>query len=174
MRKELEYENPLKYDLRNEKNPNHKNVYRLVINDEHLSHTLESLGVVDKKSLILTFPEFLRPDLIRHFVRGYFDGDGCVSYDYKYNKIRTNLVGTLEFVSAISNIMNAMFIKNYIHHPKQSCNSNTYVLATSANVSSYKFLSWIYQDCDMKMDRKYQRYLDFSKKYLQPDEIFVA
>jgi intein/homing endonuclease len=39
--------------------------------------------------------------LVRHFVRGYFDGDGCVSYrlqlDKRYNELRQFL--TVRFIS---------------------------------------------------------------------------
>lgn len=166
IRKELEYEHPLCHDLLHEKNPNHKNQYRLVINDEHISQQLEALGVVNNKSLILSFPTFLRSDLIRHFVRGYFDGDGCVYYDKKRNKCTTQTVGTYDVCSKISSIMTALFINNNIRQPKQSIGKNTYIVSTSANVSSYKFLSWLYQDCELKMKRKYETYLYFCEKYL--------
>lgn len=39
---------------------------------------LTNLGCFRNKSLTCTFPTFLNASLIRHFIRGYFDGDGCV------------------------------------------------------------------------------------------------
>lgn len=51
------------------------------------------------KSKVLKFPE-VPDDLVRHFIRGYFDGDGCVSYrlqlDKRYNKLRQFL--TIRFI----------------------------------------------------------------------------
>ena len=167
VRLELEYEGPLRFDPLHEKNPNHQNQYVLAITDNYMCKQLKKIGVVERKSLILQFPDFLRPDLIRHFVRGYFDGDGCVYYDVKRNKCTTNIVGTLEFCTGVSNIMSAMFIKNNIYKPRND-EKNTYVLQTSANLSSYKFLSWIYRDCDIKMRRKYESYLSFCEKYQEP------
>ncbi len=35
-------------------------------------------GCVPNKSLILEFPKTVPSDLIHHFIRGYFDGDGSV------------------------------------------------------------------------------------------------
>ena len=56
--------------------------------NKHLWQTLNKYGCTPNKSLTLKFPNeniFKSKDLIRHFVRGYFDGDGCISYNkYKY------------------------------------------------------------------------------------------
>lgn len=168
VKQELEYEGPLRLIPLHDKKDSYKNQYMLAITDEHLCAQLKKIGVKEKKSLSLTFPSFLRPDLIRHFVRGYFDGDGCLSYDYKRNKMHTCLAGTSEFLDRVSKLLDAMFIKHNIVHPKQCKDNNTYTLWTAANLSSYKFLSWMYRDCDMKLDRKYQRYLEFCEKYKNP------
>lgn len=168
VRQELEYEGELRFVPLHEQNNRYMNQYTLVITDEYMCEQLKKIGVVQRKSLILKFPTFLRPDLIRHFVRGYFDGDGCLSYDTSRNKEHTGVCGTFEFISSLSNILKSMFVNNHIYHPKQSGDSNTFVLETIGNLSSYKFLSWMYQDCDMKMDRKYQRYLDFCERYTNP------
>lgn len=87
IKNELEYTGSLRLSRLNDKNINYKNQYILCINDEYLSARLADLGVVNAKSLKLTFPEFLNQDLLRHFVRGYFDGDGCVYYDEKTKKV---------------------------------------------------------------------------------------
>lgn len=168
VRQEIEYDHPLIFDERSKQNPNYQNQYRLVINDEHMSHRLYELGVVDNKSLIIQFPRFLRPDLLRHFVRGYFDGDGCIAIDTKHHKTRTCTTGTYDFVNCLSQILLSMFIKNNIQHPKQSLDHNTYNLVTSANQSSYNFLSWIYKDSKIKMERKYKKYIDFCSWYNNP------
>lgn len=39
---------------------------------------LTKLGAFRNKSLTLKFPDFLDCKLMNHFIRGYFDGDGCV------------------------------------------------------------------------------------------------
>lgn len=165
VRQELEYEGSLRLSPLHDKNPNYKNHYILSIVDIHLCEQLKKIGVVERKSLVLEFPTFLRPDLIRHFVRGYFDGDGSNFYDYTNNKMIACVTGTREFILSLSKILESIYVNHSIAHPKQSKDSNTYVLKTNANLSSFKFLSWIYQDCDIKMQRKYQRYLDFCEIY---------
>lgn len=43
-----------------------------------LCEDLVKLGAMPQKSLTLNFPHFLGEKLIAHFIRGYFDGDGCI------------------------------------------------------------------------------------------------
>ena len=60
---------------------------------------LIKLGCVANKSLILEFPtkEQVPDKLINHFMRGYFDGDGCIYISTKHNKASFDIVGTEKF-----------------------------------------------------------------------------
>lgn len=165
---ELKYEGQLRRRNLSEKNKNYKNQVFLNINDEYISKRLEELGVVDAKSLILTFPEWLDKTLYSHFIRGYFDGDGSVSVlNSRFNPnnliCRINIAGTLEFCTSVRNILNSLNIKTYIYHPKQCGESNTYVLCATSNEGSYNFLTWIYNEADIKIERKYQKYLTYKE-----------
>lgn len=164
IKKELEYEGPIRLNPLHEKNKKYKNQWVLCINDEHMSNQLKQLGVVNNKSLILTFPEFIPDNLLSHFIRGYFDGDGNIYYDCKRSKCQTQTVGTKDFCEKLSCILNSNNCKNNIKHPKQ-CSENTYVIQTSGNKSSNIFLSWMYQNADLKLERKYQQYLSFKSSY---------
>ena len=164
IKEELEYEGPLRFNPLHNKNKNYMNHWVLNINDEYMSKRLEELGVVNNKSLLITFPNFLQKELLPSFVRGYFDGDGNIYYDSKRNKCQTQTVGTRDFCNTLSNILFSMGCKNNIKHPKQ-CHENTVVIQTSGNKSSYEFLSWLYEDADMKLERKYNQYLSFKEKY---------
>lgn len=103
-------------------------------------------------------------NLISHFVRGYFDGDGNIYYDKKRNKCQTQTVGTKNFCETLSNILFKMGCKNNIKHPKQ-CSDNTFIIQTSGNKSSSIFLSWLYQNSEFRLERKYQQYLSFISSY---------
>ena len=60
-----------------------KNSYCFTINNKHISDKLNKLGLIKNKSLTLEFPTWLCSSLYSHFIRGYFDGDGCISIDKK-------------------------------------------------------------------------------------------
>ena len=57
---------------------NNKTVCKLCYSSIDMCVDLTNLGCFRNKSLACTFPTFLDKSLIRHFIRGYFDGDGCV------------------------------------------------------------------------------------------------
>ncbi len=69
-------------------------IKRNVKSNGHISHTasiriyspklcdnLDKKGCTKKKSLTLIYPEFIPQRYERHFIRGYFDGDGSFSID---------------------------------------------------------------------------------------------
>lgn len=175
---EIEYEGFVHYDEKSKQNPKYKNQVRITINDEYMSRKLYQLGLVDNKGLILKFPDYLEDKYIRHFVRGYFDGDGGVFYDKKRNRLATNTTGTLEVLTSIKDIINSIGIDCNIHHPKQSLNHNTYTLLTCGNKNSLKYLSWMYEDSYIKMIRKFDKYLygkikhGTSENLIKPSELY--
>ncbi len=65
-----------------------------------LSAQLAKFGIVPRKSLTYTYPDVLPSHLFYAFIRGYIDGDGCVSVcdngaGSKY--LQVSFVGTKEF-----------------------------------------------------------------------------
>lgn len=68
----------------------------LSICHKRLHDDLIRLQCTSNKSLTLTFPKFISSDLISHFIRGYFDGDGTI-YQDKKGYYRFGIIGTKEF-----------------------------------------------------------------------------
>lgn len=158
-KQELEYEGPISFIDKKKNKEIYHNQYRLCINDPHMSSQLEKLGVVNAKSLVLQFPRWLDEELIPHFVRGYFDGDGCIYNDLKRQKTQIQIVGTFEFCQGLSEQLYKLGCKHCVRQPRQSKGRNTYIVAINGNVSSNIFLSWIYKDADIYMQRKYEKYI---------------
>ena len=85
-----------------------KNAYRLTIYDVEILRVLQSFGLVEAKSLILKYPKegVIPKDLFRHFLRGYFDGDGWASLMHRYNKwhvivLEWGIIGTKSFMTSM-------------------------------------------------------------------------
>ncbi|HEX5186476.1 MAG TPA: hypothetical protein VFV86_06260, partial [Nitrososphaeraceae archaeon] len=74
--KYIDNHKPIRYT-----NKHNYNKAEIELVSKSFSFQLSKLGCVPNKSLILRFPtEYQVPyDLTHHFVRGYFDGDGCLS-----------------------------------------------------------------------------------------------
>lgn len=102
---------------------NGKKKYILNICSKKLSEDLESLGATPNKSLTLTFPEAIPKNLMNHFIRGYFDGDGCI-WDGKpkrmitkdktkasgfrerlVHNVKFTFTGNIYFISALQNFL---------------------------------------------------------------------
>jgi len=66
-------------------NPNRRNVYRLQIGSKKLYKDLEEKGFFPNKTKRLTFPK-IPNRFLHHFVRGYFDGDGCVNFGFSQKR----------------------------------------------------------------------------------------
>jgi len=83
--------------------------YKVSINSKKIVNDLIKLGCVNKKSLTIEFP-VIDNELKSHFIRGYFDGDGSISYSDKY--IGLNFVsGSPKFLLEISSFFNSVGCK---------------------------------------------------------------
>ena len=63
--------------------------YQLSLRSKIICEDLKKLGCLQKKSKILVFPteSQVPKNLIHHFIRGYFDGDGSVWEGKRYKTI---------------------------------------------------------------------------------------
>lgn len=142
--------------------------YCLNVTSKEIANDLTRLGCVPKKSLVLKFPtkEQVPLYLVRHFIRGYMDGDGSIYYSKDYN---TNLIGTKEFLSKVQEIIqDELDIKPTPlkkRHPNS--NTNTYEMRISGHRRVFKYLNWLYQDSCIQMDRKFKKYREFVDFYTQ-------
>lgn len=82
--------------------------WQITVSSHTMFEDLGQLGVVPRKSLILKFCDRVPDDLIRHYIRGYFDGDGCVSW------VRTRVGPRLYLTFAGTNEM-LTEIESYLH-----------------------------------------------------------
>lgn len=134
----------------------------LAVRNKHLWNTLNDLGCIPKKSLTLQFPKLtIFPDknFILHFIRGYVDGDGCLSYylNYtkKYYRTKLNMLGTKSFLTTLNSLFGN---KGYLI----SVSNNTYELSFS-DVPSRKLARFLYENATVYLDRKYKKYLEFCR-----------
>lgn len=67
-----------------------KTRFTLQVGSKKIYQRFLELGLTPKKSLTLTLPN-IPNDFLGHFLRGYFDGDGCVSFALYKRKDRSGL-----------------------------------------------------------------------------------
>lgn len=152
---------------------NKQDFWKIDILDKKLREDLIKLGIVAKKSLILQYPkrEQVPENLIRHFIRGEFDGDGSI-YHYKCDNWKISkrwcfsIVGTLEMMEGIKSEFLRIGIKDknmYITKNHKN-NKNTWRL-TLNNYHALACLEWLYEDSTIWLDRKYERFLELRNDY---------
>ncbi|MCF0125345.1 MAG: hypothetical protein HUJ68_06250 [Clostridia bacterium] len=128
---------------------------RYAFKNKDFKQHLINKGCVPNKSLVLKFPtkEQVPKHLIRHFMRGYMDGDGWLSYTDKFNQI--GFIGTLDFVEKA--IEEFEIGGNKIQNVHREDGAKRYMIADKKRV--VKFLNTLYQDATIYLDRKYENYL---------------
>ena len=139
---------------------NQKAQYRLLINSKLISYRLNELGITQNKTFTTTFPSFLSSDLHRHFIRGYFDGDGSVSYNIINHQIQFGFTGTENIILGIQNILTNEISLNKnklsIRHPER--NNNIRSLNYCGNSIAKYFYNYIYNDSHIFMKRKQEKF----------------
>ena len=146
--------------------------YKFTISNRNFVEKLMSLGIVPHKTYENSDFVFKNiPDNFKwHFIRGYFDGDGCICYsqrnyidkrnqkEYTQKYMIVSIVGTNDFLLSLSNIL-----KNYGINFKMTKTSNTgkakEIRLTKKNEIK-KFYDYIYNNCSVKLERKYSKFIE--------------
>lgn len=140
-------------------------ICRFSVRNKHIWEQLNEKGCYPNKTLKLTFPKeemFSSSNLIRHFIRGYFDGDGTIGlYDGKYSKIfNICFAGTKSFLEGVQKHLG---ISGNLRNA--SCNkysSKIFTLHYSA-LKARKVSRIMYENSLIYMDRKYNIYKMFCR-----------
>ena len=153
--KALETDRPLYFCPPNKKFPHRKNQYRLIIKNKVMFNNLISLGVTPRKSLTLKFPteEQVPKNLLSHFIRGYFDGDGCVmltkpQYKTNFRSKTFGFVGTLDFLTNLHKILLNINIGSIGKNICKVKDKEIYRLKYGGNQIAKIFQDYIYKDSD--------------------------
>lgn len=136
---------------------------RLDICGTHISSQIEKKGVVHRKTHNLSYPAWLPSELSRHFIRGYFDGDGSVYHNQAYTEIGIAIIGTNDLTKTIQNILfKELQIRGHLKAHKNQSNS---ILEIGGNKQVIAFLDWLYKDATIYLDRKFYTYKKYKTSY---------
>lgn len=119
-----------------------------------LVNDLISLGCIQNKSKLIKFPDKIPNNLIRHFIRGYFDGDGSV-FLKKDNTIQFYICsGCEEFLEKIRDEFNLFglvyqTIKKNVH--------NVFLLRSYRINDLKKINEYFYNDSKIYLNRKKEK-----------------
>lgn len=139
---------------------------RLGWNSKHMFETLVSYGCTPKKSLTLKFPDvsiFCSKRLIKHFIRGYVDGDGCLSYsDKEHKRANLSILGTQDMLENIQHWLPLQFELMIYDNKNENVKSLLYQGKTAFFIVNY-----LYTKSNVYLERKYNKYLEYCRLYLE-------
>jgi len=152
---------------KSKQNKNWQLQYKFLIDNKQITEDLAKFGCTSKKSLTLTFPQNISKHLYQHFIRGYFDGDGCISSylskesNRTYLKYSASFASTKNFCKYLGAFLEEHLNLNYSLYTRKS-NNITSELTISGNHQVYKFMSWLYKDATIFLKRKHDKFLELS------------
>jgi len=146
-----------------------KKINKVVFSGKKLINDIIDKGCFPAKSLILKFPteEQVPNDLLHHFIRGYFDGDGCASITHQnkrnYYRMASSIVGTKNFLEEL-----AKYIPNKGLDFKSTDRKSiklrplrgsyiTYVLNYDT-LESIVLYDYLYKDATVYLERKKEKF----------------
>jgi len=136
---------------------------RLSINNKTFGESLKNYGVIPRKSLILKFPKTILPEFISSFIRGYFDGDGCIYYgkkDLTSSSQAVSLIGTGDMLTTILKYTKIVVKLSHDARHHKDC----YFIRIGKTKDIIKFLDYLYKDAEVYLDRKYEKYCRLRQK----------
>lgn len=133
----------------------------LYLHSKHMSRACVVAGFYQNKSLTLQFPTSDQvPDhLLHHFVRGYFDGDGCISFSRQNPRGSTfEITSSPHFIKSLSSRFIGMGFTPYI---KLHTNGITKTVRLCRFKERVKLIHWLYRDATVFLGRKRDKCIDF-------------
>lgn len=152
IRKEIGYMGPLLKE---------NNKIKLVISDKKIHYDLTDIGLFNNKSLTITYPKTLSPAWNRCFIRGFFDGDGCITKP-SGNKhyIASICAGSKDMLASIQSVISREIgCRGSLRKDKRSSCFNLIYYTQEVPI----LLAWLYKNSKIHLNRKYQKYLDAMK-----------
>ena len=152
----------------------HQSQYKFYLYSDRLVKKLNKLGCMRRKSLILKFPtkKQVPTRLLKHFMRGYLDGDGCICTYFRkssrYLKCKVCIASTYSFLNQYKKECKKQLNINFSLKRKKNYGNTIYNYASGemslGGISDIiKFCNWIYKDATIYLERKYDKFKKFEK-----------
>lgn len=162
-----------KIALRKRYNKNWKDSFILQIGSTEMYKDLIKLGFSPKKEFRLKLPNVPRKYL-RHFIRGYFDGDGSISYNYYCKSTNPNIKCMHQqviFAAANKNFVKALESRlSEVARISCSCfksakDSNSHYLAYYKQGEILKLIKFMYSNVNslLYLNRKYDKFMSWKR-----------
>jgi len=141
--------------------------YRIGLGSVNMTKDLQKLNFCERKAYRMVFPKIKKP-LLSHFIRGYFDGDGCF-YVQKSKTTKLPVYPRLEFYSCCEGFLKSVNrIFDDIGHIRYKAPTHVFTLGFNGK-KALKIIKILYSDSNYYLLRKKQKlesYLKLEQEYV--------
>lgn len=123
---------------------------RFSVSSAEMVASLDRFGVVPRKSAVQVFSELIPVVLLKHYFRGYFDGNGCIARNYS-SKWTINNVSSEAFLSRFLDWIDAHIDG---HRPSIRLSCGVHRVAWSGTHRCKEILDLLYSGATVFLDRK--------------------
>ena len=184
IKKELSYMGEIRDCCKRTSKSGIKKYSRLRICSKKLANTLTSYGIHNKKTYGFSLPSCISKNNFRHFLRGYFDGDGCLYVKANEGKssgprYAATIVCEKSFACQLHSLLSEWLGITFRIVQQKSKIIRCLVIDSALSVE--KFMTWLYDEGGMKLNRKYEKFLEmkelrrtrnnFTRRALSPDKV---
>lgn len=158
----LDYDKPLNFEKRS--NPNHQNTYSLIICNSNICDDLEKYGIVKNKTFDITIPN-INDEYFIDLFRGYFDGDGWITFGVKNKSCAIGIIGEYNFINFIKEKIKELYnIESYFAIDKRTDN-RIISLRIRKKEDIHNLYELMYKDTKLFLNRKNNKFKEFLKEY---------
>lgn len=147
------------------KDNNGHDAYRVDIGSRKLTDNLKKLSCCQAKTYTSKFPSYQKVPkrLMKHFIRGYFDADGCACISK--NSLSFSIVSAnKQFIYRLQDFL-VKELKINKTKINESLNSNTnnilYCIRNSAYKDLKRIYNYLYSDATIFLERKHQKFITY-------------
>lgn len=167
--KAIEYtEGKIRETVKKDNGKEYKGAY-INISDKKMVQDLIDKGCTPKKSYTISFPteNQVPNNLLSHFIRGYFDGDGCItSSNHKNSTLRYyggNVIGTKSMLQGILKAIGKDYLKI---NPLSKIRDSVFTVSFSGNRMMSQLADYLYKDSneDILLSRKKKKFDELKKQ----------
>lgn len=147
----------------------------LRVHSQKMFDDLAKYGVVPRKTGIEKFPkEFLKDEMIPHFIRGFFDGDGWVTITHHGNRPQTLNLGFCGNQKMLEDIRDYLQEHLGTFHIKVVNRKSYAVLIYGSRKDVMNIYQWMYKNADTYLERKKDKFKQFFQANIERAESHLS
>lgn len=145
------------------KQSTHQVQKQINVTNKKLYEDLKNYGLTQNKSYNGDWIDIklIPKNLVHHFIRGYFDGDGCIYVNKKTKQRFVNITGTRLFIEGLRKLL-VEYMVIYKGHV-QTCNNCSVLSSTlsfGGNKQVNKFKEFLYKEAKTFLIRKNMKFTE--------------